>query len=163
MALIGYARTSTIRQDAGLSAQVALLTREGVEPDNIYSEKVSSVAEPGQLEAAVRSLRRGDVLIVTKLDRLARSLEHAITLERQIAARGASVQIVDPATGTSTPIGRLLLGCWARWRSSNGRLCWNGSGKVSPRLRRTASTRAGLPRPGRGLIRCWRCVRQVKA
>jgi DNA invertase Pin-like site-specific DNA recombinase len=110
MALIGYARTSTIRQDAGLSAQVALLTREGVEPDNIYSEKVSSVAERAQLEAAVRSLRRGDVLVVTKLDRLARSLEHAITLERQIAARGASLKILDPAMDTSTPIGRLLFG-----------------------------------------------------
>jgi len=61
-----------------------------------------------QLDAAIRSLRKNDVLVVTKLDRLARSLEHAICLERKIADKGASLHVLDPAIDTSQPIGRLL-------------------------------------------------------
>ena len=106
---IGYARTSTVRQEAGLDAQLRhLLQREGCE--EIFSEKVSSVADRAQLDAAVRYLRPGDQLVVTKLDRFARSLEQAIVLERQIAAKGASLKILDPALDTSTPICRLMFG-----------------------------------------------------
>jgi DNA invertase Pin-like site-specific DNA recombinase len=105
---IGYARTSTVRQDAGLDAQVVLLNREGCE--ELYQEKVSSVEPRAQLDAAIRGLRKGDVLVVTKLDRLARSLEHAICLGNKIAERGASLKVLDPAMDTSTPTGRLLFG-----------------------------------------------------
>jgi DNA invertase Pin-like site-specific DNA recombinase len=106
--LIGYARTSTIKQDAGLCAQLALLERAGCDRENIFNEQVSSVEPRAQLDAAIRSLRKGDVLIVTKLDRFARSLEHAIALERKIAGKGASLQVLDPAMDTSQPMGRLL-------------------------------------------------------
>ena len=61
-----------------------------------------------QLDAAIKSLRKGDQLVVTKLDRLARSLENAICLEQKIAQRGASLKMLDPAMDTSEPIGRLL-------------------------------------------------------
>lgn len=105
---IGYARTSTARQDAGLDAQLKLLERE--ECEEIYQEKVSSVEPRSQLDAAIRGLRKGDILIVTKLDRLARSLEHAIALGNRIAERGASLKVLDPALDTSTPVGRLLFG-----------------------------------------------------
>ena len=105
---LGYARTSTTKQDAGLSAQLVLLEQAGCERDQIFSEKVSSIEPRAQLDAAVRSLRKGDILVVTKLDRLARSLEHAICLERKISDKGASLQVLDPAIDTSQPIGRLL-------------------------------------------------------
>jgi DNA invertase Pin-like site-specific DNA recombinase len=106
---IGYARTSTVRQEAGLEAQLRhLLEREGCQ--EIFSEKVSSVETRAQLEAAVRYLRPGDHLVVTKLDRFARSLEQAISLERKIATKGASLVILDPSIDTSTPIGRMLFG-----------------------------------------------------
>ena len=59
----------------------------GVEPDNVFQERVSSLQPRAQLDAALKSLRKHDQLVVTKLDRLARSLEHAIQIERQIAAR----------------------------------------------------------------------------
>jgi DNA invertase Pin-like site-specific DNA recombinase len=59
-------------------------------------------------DAAIRCLRPGDQLVVTKLDRFARSLEHAIKLERCIAAKGASLVILDPAVDTSTSMGRLM-------------------------------------------------------
>jgi DNA invertase Pin-like site-specific DNA recombinase len=61
-----------------------------------------------QLDAAVRSLRKGDILVVTKLDRLARSLAHAICIESRISDKGASLEVLDPHIDTSQPIGRLL-------------------------------------------------------
>ena len=106
---IGYARTSTTRQEAGLAAQLrALLTKAGCE--EIFQEQVSSVADRAQLDAAIRHLRAGDQLVVTKLDRFARSLEHAICLERKIAAKGAALVVLDPQIDTATPMGRLLFG-----------------------------------------------------
>jgi len=106
---IGYARTSTRHQEAGLAAQLrALLEAQGCE--EIFSEQVSGAEERAQLTAAIRCLRAGDQLLVTKLDRFARSLEHAIKLERCIAVKGASLVILDPAIDTSTPIGRLMFG-----------------------------------------------------
>jgi DNA invertase Pin-like site-specific DNA recombinase len=70
--LVGYARTSTVEQEAGLEAQVRDLRAVGCE--EIFQEQVSSVAERAQLTAAMKFIRKGDVLIVTKLDRLARSM-----------------------------------------------------------------------------------------
>src|SRR6516225_2712479 len=106
--LMGYARTSTVKQNGGLVAQLELLEKAGVDRDNVFQEQVSSVQERIQLEAAIRSLRKGDMLVVTKLDRLARSLENAIQLERKICERGASLKVLDPSIDTSQPIGRLL-------------------------------------------------------
>jgi DNA invertase Pin-like site-specific DNA recombinase len=106
--LIGYARTSTAKQNGGLLAQLGMLEQAGVDRDNVFQEQVSSVQERAQLEAAIKSLRKGDMLVVTKLDRLARSLENAIQLERKICERGASLKVLDPSIDTSQPIGRLL-------------------------------------------------------
>ena len=106
--LIGYARTSTAKQNGGLLAQLGMLEQAGVDRDNVFQEQVSSVQERIQLEAAIRSLRKGDMLVVTKLDRLARSLENAIQLERKICERGATLRVLDPSIDTSQPIGRLL-------------------------------------------------------
>jgi DNA invertase Pin-like site-specific DNA recombinase len=55
-------------------------------------------------------LRTGDTLVVSKLDRFARSLEHAIQMERVIAAKGAALKILDPGIDTGTPMGRLMFG-----------------------------------------------------
>jgi DNA invertase Pin-like site-specific DNA recombinase len=72
--LVGYARTSTLEQDAGLEAQVRDLRALGCQ--RVYQDQVSSVAPRQQLEAAVNFAREGDTLVVTKLDRLARSVTH---------------------------------------------------------------------------------------
>jgi DNA invertase Pin-like site-specific DNA recombinase len=104
---IGYARTSTRKQEAGLACQLrTLLEAQGCE--EIFQEQVSGADERAQLTAAIRSLRPGDQLVVTKLDRFARSLEHAIAMERCIAKKGASLTILDPPIDTSTSIGRLM-------------------------------------------------------
>ena len=67
--LVGIARTSTIEQIAGSEAQVKQLTEYGCK--QVYQEQVSSVGDRVQLEAALNSLREGDKLVCTKLDRLA--------------------------------------------------------------------------------------------
>jgi DNA invertase Pin-like site-specific DNA recombinase len=105
---IGYGRTSTWHQEAGLAAQRETLTAAGCE--EIFQEQVSSVELRPQLEAAIRCLRKGDVLVVTKLDRFARSVEHAICLERKIAAKGAALLVLDPGIDTGTAVGRLMFG-----------------------------------------------------
>ena len=69
--LIGYGRTSTTEQRAGLEAQLRDLKVAGCA--KIFEEQVSSVAERSQLKAALDYAREGDTLVVTKLDRLARS------------------------------------------------------------------------------------------
>jgi DNA invertase Pin-like site-specific DNA recombinase len=70
---IGYARTSTIEQGASYEAQAAQLKAAGCE--NVFAEQVSAVApERPQLAAALDFMRKGDALVVTKLDRLARSV-----------------------------------------------------------------------------------------
>ena len=71
MAPVGYARTSTLRQNAGLDAQLRTLKDLGCE--KVFAEKVSSVQERAKLDAALEYVREGDVFVVTKLDRLARS------------------------------------------------------------------------------------------
>jgi DNA invertase Pin-like site-specific DNA recombinase len=105
--LIGYARTSTISQDAGLEAQERDLRATGVE--RLYSEQVSSVAERDQLEAALDYAREGDVLVVTKLDRLARSIRDLCTIVDRLAAKGVSLRILGMGLDTATANGRLML------------------------------------------------------
>jgi DNA invertase Pin-like site-specific DNA recombinase len=105
--LIGYARTSTIEQEAGLDAQVRDLKALGCQ--RIHKEQVSSVAHRNKLEAALDDLRPGDVLIVTKLDRLARSMRDLIGIVDRIAAAGASLKILAMNLDTSTPTGTLML------------------------------------------------------
>ena len=108
--LMGIARTSTLEQKAGLEAQLRELKAYGCE--KIYQEQVSSVAEREQLNAALSSLRSGDKLVVTKLDRLARSVKHLGEIVEAINKADASLVILDmggTAIDTSNPTGKLIL------------------------------------------------------
>ena len=99
---IGYARSSTIDQEAGYQAQIKTLNAAGCE--KIFAEKVSSVAQRAELEAALDYAREGDSLVVTKLDRLARSVAHLVSIGERLDAKGVLEQAID----TSTPTGRLM-------------------------------------------------------
>jgi len=107
MSVVGYARTSTLHQDAGLDAQLRQLRALGC--DKIFSEQVSSVADRARLAAALEYVREGDTLIVTKLDRLARSVAHLIEITAELKRKGVALKIVDMGVDTSTPTGRLFL------------------------------------------------------
>jgi DNA invertase Pin-like site-specific DNA recombinase len=108
--LIGVARTSTLEQQAGLDAQVRDLKAFGC--DEIFSEQVSSVGDRPQLDAAIKALRAGDKLVVTKLDRLARSVKHLGEIVDTLEAKGAGLVILSlggQQIDTSTATGKLLL------------------------------------------------------
>lgn len=106
--LIGYARTSTLEQKAGFAAQLADLKAAGCE--RTYSEQVSSVAARPKLDAALADLRAGDTLVVTKLDRLARSVRDLMNIVAAIGDKGASLRILAMGLDTSSPTARLMLG-----------------------------------------------------
>jgi len=105
--LVGYARTSTLEQGAGLQAQVRDLKALGCE--RLFQEQVSSVGTRPQLAAALDFVRDGDTLVVTKLDRLARSVSHLGTILDALAAKRVALQIVSLGIDTSTPTGKLML------------------------------------------------------
>ncbi len=113
---IGYARTSTIEQSYSLEDQVERLGSQGCE--KIFAEKVSSVQSRPEFEKCIEFAREGDTVVITKLDRFARSItdlwRHITALEE----KGASLHILDLSLDTSTPNGRLqitLLGGIAQW------------------------------------------------
>jgi DNA invertase Pin-like site-specific DNA recombinase len=104
---IGYARTSTLDQIAGFEAQIKKLMDEGCE--KIFQEQLSSVdARRPQLEAMIDFARDGDVVICTKLDRLARSVSDVVAIEARLKKKGAMLHIMDPAVDTKSPAGRLV-------------------------------------------------------
>lgn len=107
MALVGYARTSTADQVAGLDAQIRDLTLAGC--DVIYNEQVSSVGERPEFDSALASLNAGDVLIVTKLDRLARSVRNLCEIVDCIESKKAFLRIMAMNLDTATATGRLML------------------------------------------------------
>lgn len=105
--IVGYARTSTVEQTAGFEAQERDLKAAGVE--KVFAERVSSVAERGQLEAALDYAREGDALVVTKLDRLARSIRDLCGIVDRLTAKGVSLRILGMGLDTATANGRLML------------------------------------------------------
>ncbi|WP_417240875.1 recombinase family protein [Celeribacter halophilus] len=107
--IVGYARTSTLDQTAGLEAQERDLAKAGCE--KVFVEQVSSVDVKARekLSEALDYIREGDTLVVTKLDRLARSVAHLLELLGEIEAKGASLRILDMSIDTGTPNGRLML------------------------------------------------------
>lgn len=105
--IIGYARTSTLEQQAGLEAQQKTLSEVGCE--KIYSEQVSSIARREALRKALSYCREGDVLIVTKLDRLARSVRHLGEIVDDLTQRGVDLRVLDMCLDTSTATGKLML------------------------------------------------------
>lgn len=105
---IGYARTSTTDQVAGLEAQERELKAAGCE--KVYIEQLSSVAtKRPQLEAALEFAREGDEFVVAKPDRLARSLEDLLAITRKLRTKGVTLTVLSMGLNTGDATGRLLL------------------------------------------------------
>jgi DNA invertase Pin-like site-specific DNA recombinase len=106
MAILGYARVST--QDQHLTGQLEALKAGGAE--TIFREKISGTrADRPQLAKLMGSLKAGDVVLVTKLDRLGRSTRELLELIERIGKAGASFRSLgDPLWDTSSSQGRLL-------------------------------------------------------
>ncbi|WP_298111479.1 recombinase family protein [Bradyrhizobium sp.] len=106
MAVVGYARVST--QDQNLAGQLEALKAAGAE--TIYREKISGVrADRPQLAKLMASLKAGDVVMVTKLDRLGRSTRELLELIERIGQAGAAFRSLgDPLFDTTSSQGRLV-------------------------------------------------------
>jgi DNA invertase Pin-like site-specific DNA recombinase len=103
---VGYGRVST--RDQHPEAQHDALTAAGC--DEIFIDKASGkLASRPQLDKALLSANRaGDQLVITKLDRLGRSLENLIELSKTLDARGVDLVVLDQGIDTSTPVGRMF-------------------------------------------------------
>ena len=115
MAVYGYARVSTDGQS--LSAQLAEL--KAVKCEKIFQEKISGArSDRKQLARLIALLAKGDVLVVTRLDRLARSTRDLLNLLGTIAEKGAGFKSLrDTWADTTTAHGRLMLRYSVDWPS----------------------------------------------
>ncbi len=103
---IGYGRVST--HDQNPEAQHDALSAAGCEEIFIDTASGKLARRPELDEALLSANRAGDQLVITKLDRLGRSLEHLIELSRLLQARGVDLVVIDQGIDTSTPVGRLF-------------------------------------------------------
>lgn len=108
--IIGYARVST--EDQHLDAQIAALKDAGAE--RIFADKISgSKRSRPELDRMLDQLRSGDVVLVSKYDRLARSLVDLLDIVSQIEANNAGFRSLAEDIDTTTPAGRLIFHVFA--------------------------------------------------
>lgn len=107
MTKIGYARVSTTDQNT--DNQEARLRAAGC--TIIRKEKVSGRSREGrdELETVIQFLRAGDVVVVTKLDRLGRNTRDVLNLVHTITEKGASLQVLEPSISTEGEMGRMMI------------------------------------------------------
>lgn len=110
--LIGYARVST--EDQKMDLQVDALKNAGVSADYIFMEQISGVkSKRPELENCLRVLRRGDVLVVWRLDRLGRSLLELVTIAQRLAEMEVELRSLTESIDTTTAGGRLVFNVFA--------------------------------------------------
>jgi len=108
--IIGYARVST--NDQSLDTQTDALSVSGAE--KVFADKISGSKYPRpELDRMLEQLRDGDVVIVTKYDRLARSLKDLLEIVEDIGERGAGFRSLAEDIDTTTPAGRLVFHVFA--------------------------------------------------
>src|SRR6185312_9208129 len=109
--IVGYARVSTTEQEAGFEAQLRDLKAAGCE--EVFSERISAAAQRPRLADVIQFVRKGDTLIVTKLDRLARSTADLLAIVAKLEAKGVGLIVQSMGNGepldTRSPTGKLML------------------------------------------------------
>jgi len=101
---IGYARVST--KDQNLDMQLDALNKAGCE--KIYREKISGAGkERPELQKMLENIREGDVIVIWKLDRLGRSLQHLVEIVNDLMTKKVGLQSLNDPIDTTTPQGRL--------------------------------------------------------
>ena len=107
--LIGYARVST--SDQSPDHQIDALQDAGVERQDIHIDVASGAkASRPQLDTVLQMLRSGDTLVITRLDRLGRSMLHLVNLGADLQHREVGLQVIEQGIDTSTPEGRAMFG-----------------------------------------------------
>lgn len=115
--LIGYARISKTDGSQVLDLQKDALIEAGIAIEHIYSDQASGKRDdrPG-LQACLKALRSGDILIVWKLDRLGRDLKHLVNTVHDLAERGIGFRVLSGQGAdidTTTASGKLVFGIFA--------------------------------------------------
>ncbi len=145
--LIGYARVST--DDQNLTLQTDALRRFGVEAKNIFSDKMSGAKEdrPG-LRSCLQVLRKGDTLVVWRLDRLGRSMRHLVTLIEDLREQRIGFKsISDGAIDTTSASGEMIFNIFAALAQFERRLIQERTkaGLAAARCRGKKGGRPKLP------------------
>ena len=105
MAIVGYGKISLL--DQNLEAQESKLDEFGCE--KIYLDKhISTTADGPRLKEILDYVREGDSLVITKLDRLARSTYHLTKIADELKQKGVNLVVLDQDIDTSTPTGKLF-------------------------------------------------------
>jgi DNA invertase Pin-like site-specific DNA recombinase len=112
-AVWGYARVS--REDQALALQRDALEAAGVPGAHIVQEKESGVRQLPVFDALLKKLNAGDSLVAWKVDRLGRDALAALTVARDLDARGVRIVITTLGVDSSTPAGRMVFGVLARF------------------------------------------------
>ncbi|MEM6942456.1 MAG: recombinase family protein [Pseudomonadota bacterium] len=115
--LLGYARISKADGSQSLDLQRDALATAGVAPGQIYEDRVLGKKDSRPaLEACLKALREGDVLVVWKLDRLGRDLRHLVNTVQDLSGRGIGLRVLagrGAQIDTTTASGRLVFGIFA--------------------------------------------------
>jgi len=120
--LIGYGRVSSVSQS--LDIQIDALTNAGVAREHLYLEKASGRKREGRaaLEDLLgRGIRKGDTLVCTRLDRLARSTRDLLQITETLEQKGVNLKVLEQPIDTSSPAGRLfftILGAFGEFEAS---------------------------------------------
>ena len=112
--LIGYARVSTARQSESLDTQRDALLAVGCDPTHFFSDTVSGSKwqRPG-LQKALSYMRPGDTLVVTRLDRLGRSLRETVTTIADLAECDINVRVLEPTLDTAKSTDKVVVNVMA--------------------------------------------------
>lgn len=114
---VGYARVSKNDGSQVLDLQIDALEKEGVNSKHIYSDKASGKKSnrPG-LDSCIKALRKSDVLVIWKLDRLGRDLKHLVNTAQDLTDRGIGLKVLSGQGAnidTTTASGKLVFGIFA--------------------------------------------------
>lgn len=112
--LIGYARVSTSKRGQDLDTQRGALIEAGCDASRVYTDTIIGTKwqRPG-LDDALAHMRPDDTLVVTRLDRLGRSLAETVSTIADLAERGMNVRVLEPAIDTSRPADKVVVSAMA--------------------------------------------------
>jgi hypothetical protein len=136
---IGYKRVSTVDQNT-------MRQLEGMQLDEVFEDKASgkSTAQRPALEAMLKQVRKGDVVLCHSMDRLARNLDDLRRVVLGLTSRGVRVEFVKEGlnfTGDDSALSKLLLSVMGAFAEFERSLSWNDNGKESRSPKRRACTR----------------------
>lgn len=157
---IGYARVSKADGSQILDLQRDAMIEAGVEPANIYEDKCSGSKDerPG-LAACLKALRKGDVLVIWRLDRLGRNLKHLIETVHELSNRGVGFKVLTGApVDTTSSQGKLMFAIFAglaeferdlvRERTNAGLAAARARGRVGGRKPKMTAAKLRLAQAG---------------